>query len=659
MMKRFLIVTAIALTLAMHPQAQTAMCGLQTATGPLAFCEQFSTPATPTGRTGQLNNTLWGASRIGTGGLNQTSTSTMVGCTTTYTAIPGQTDIIECNNQLRESQDDGTAVTALAFYPKQPFDFAGRTGTVAFDVTNDTSGSHGTWPEFWITDQPVPVPFEHGSAVIPGNPDCDLCSLPRNGFGLDFSGGLCVPTQPGGTWSLSQIHIVRNYVDETRGILAGAGSDGLNAYQNACVTLSTGPNGGTNHVEIQVAQNTITIYATNAGTTTPLVLIATISNVNLSLTRGVIWLVDAHYNAEKTATCGTVPAPCIPNLRDHTFAWANVAFDGPLLPRDLSLDVPDAEVQTPGFYPPLINLGFQATPASTSPVTAAAPVVVSTLPLTQAYLTAEAATTSPGALLLFNFTPTNAPSLFTYSLNGNPAHTAPMPWPYPPDTTGWHSVALPVPLTDVVVGPQVVTLTLDQPAAIANINVALPGAQGAITPTGGTPTPSPPNPPVVVSAPVISSALTASGTMGSPFVYQTTATNTPTSFAATNLPPGLAINSSTGLVTGTPTDTGSTVVTLTATNSGGIGTAALTITLLAAPSPPPVSSTGPAGPQGPVGPTGPVGPQGVAGPAGATGAAGPQGVAGPSGAAGPAPTTFTCQFTTTAGQLGPLACTVP
>ena len=42
--------------------------------------------------------------------------------------------------------------------PKQPFDWNGRTGTVSFDVTNDASTQHGAWPEFWITDQPIPAP---------------------------------------------------------------------------------------------------------------------------------------------------------------------------------------------------------------------------------------------------------------------------------------------------------------------------------------------------------------------------------------------------------------------------------------------------------------------------------------------------------------------
>lgn len=69
--------------------------------------------------------------------------------------------------------------------------------------------------------------------------------------------------------------------------------------------------------------------------------------------------------------------------------------------------------------------------------------------------------------------------------------------------------------------------------------------------------------------PVITSALTASGTTGVPFSYTITATNTPTSFNATGLPAGLSINTSTGLISGTPTGPAVTDISLTATNGFG------------------------------------------------------------------------------------------
>jgi hypothetical protein len=90
-------------------------------------------------------------------------------------------------------------------------------------------------------------------------------------------------------------------------------------------------------------------------------------------------------------------------------------------------------------------------------------------------------------------------------------------------------------------------------------------------------------------APVITSATTANGTVGTAFSYQITATNTPTSFSATGLPGGLSLNTSTGLISGTPSTEGASTVTLSATNSAGTGTAPLTLTI-AAPAVPAITS---------------------------------------------------------------------
>ncbi len=84
---------------------------------------------------------------------------------------------------------------------------------------------------------------------------------------------------------------------------------------------------------------------------------------------------------------------------------------------------------------------------------------------------------------------------------------------------------------------------------------------------------------ITAAAPVITSTTTASGTVGVAFSYQITATNSPTSYGATGLPAGLSVNTSSGLISGTPSGAGTSTVTLSATNSGGTGHATLTLTI--------------------------------------------------------------------------------
>jgi len=81
------------------------------------------------------------------------------------------------------------------------------------------------------------------------------------------------------------------------------------------------------------------------------------------------------------------------------------------------------------------------------------------------------------------------------------------------------------------------------------------------------------------SLPVLSSPSTATGTIGLPFTYSIVATNNPTSYSAINLPAGLTINTSTGVISGTPTTLQTSTVTIEATNTGGTGTAVVLITI--------------------------------------------------------------------------------
>ncbi|MFH1496691.1 MAG: chondroitinase-B domain-containing protein [Verrucomicrobiota bacterium] len=86
-----------------------------------------------------------------------------------------------------------------------------------------------------------------------------------------------------------------------------------------------------------------------------------------------------------------------------------------------------------------------------------------------------------------------------------------------------------------------------------------------------------------VERPVISSAATAAGSVGTLLTYRITAPQPVDSYAATGLPAGLVLDPASGEIEGRPTATGTYNATVTATNRGGSDDNALTITVTAAP----------------------------------------------------------------------------
>jgi hypothetical protein len=66
-----------------------------------------------------------------------------------------------------------------------------------------------------------------------------------------------------------------------------------------------------------------------------------------------------------------------------------------------------------------------------------------------------------------------------------------------------------------------------------------------------------------------------------PYIYQISASGSPTGYAAANLPPGWTINNATGAISGNPNTAGEWNVPITATNAAGSGSAILHIEVLA------------------------------------------------------------------------------
>lgn len=75
----------------------------------------------------------------------------------------------------------------------------------------------------------------------------------------------------------------------------------------------------------------------------------------------------------------------------------------------------------------------------------------------------------------------------------------------------------------------------------------------------------------LAATPIITSPATVTGQQNTPFTYQIAANNNPTSFAASNLPAGLILNTTSGLISGSPTGTGTVTFNVSATNTAGSG----------------------------------------------------------------------------------------
>ena len=222
----------------------------------------------------------------------------------------------------------------------------------------------------------------------------------------------------------------------------------------------TGYSGITNHIELKISQNQIDVYATDAGVVpSPSTLrhIAVITNANLSFTRGLIWLEDVHYDADKAS------GPNVPSQRQHTFVWDNVAFDGPFTYRDFSYDALDAD--QPNAATQTWNLGKVSLPNQTA---------------SWNVLNMPANPQATAVRVLFNFYEYSPVStVLNVTVNG---HAHPTPWPYP-DTLGdtWRTFAVTIPITDLVPGTNVVQLGLsDQAVVTSNVNIVLGGVPGGV-----------------------------------------------------------------------------------------------------------------------------------------------------------------------------------
>ena len=394
----------------------------------VAFCESFNSATPDPGtRSGDLDATVWGVSRTNTltnwtqGQFNVFKTATLVGCGPDHSVTPPN-DVRICDGRLHEAVADGTGQSTLAMYPKQPFDIADRTGTAVFDVSADSGGTHNAWPEFWWTDQPVPATHGHMASQAP---------YAKNSFGFDISG--CDGDTTGTKTGVDKMMITRNSAFEA-----------IPFTKVDCVEKGSST-GGLNHFEVRLSKTRAEVWASDPGSD-DIRLIAD-ADLDMPLTRGVIWIEDVHYNACK-------PGFGVPQC-DHSFAWDNVGFDGPTPYRDLTFDVQDA--LTPGDGG--VNLGY----------------FVSTNPTKVVAKDVHWDKTPAKQFIAFNWFPWDAtvPSL---RVNGGPWHDT--PWPFDDETFAWRTIAVPVPLDELRTGDNTIEFKYPNSTGtvVTNIDVILTDA---------------------------------------------------------------------------------------------------------------------------------------------------------------------------------------
>jgi hypothetical protein len=224
---------------------------------------------------------------------------------------------------------------------RQPFDFAGRTGKIDFDV-DDGVGYQllGGYPEINITQDPVPAPTFQEFGNFETGP------VPQNAITVKFSqGGTCSATQA----SPVNVMVYNGYAPTILPTLSTIG----------CVNISPG---AMNHYEIQLSQTSIDIYGTDYSTDNG----QTFTNfhkiysapINLPFSRAYV-----HIDARNHATIKYGYGP------DAVLHWDNIGFDGPVIKNPVSYEIPDnTTMGTYGVYngETVMNLGYQLQDGSVS-----------------------------------------------------------------------------------------------------------------------------------------------------------------------------------------------------------------------------------------------------------------------------------------------------
>ncbi|MEI9941331.1 MAG: hypothetical protein WDO69_29280 [Pseudomonadota bacterium] len=315
------------------PRAPAGSCGFDKP----AFCDTFDT-AHPGGRGGDIDETQWHFARWGhetrqhfvripntTEPLTE-RTVTSVFCGKPFSGILIPNDVVSCDGvgvdgltsmQLNEVYDDQGDFAFNSMRIRQLFDFTDRTGTVQFDVDakiNPMNLGHGWWVEFWVTDDPAPMPYHEAPGIVP---------YPKNGIGINLQGLNNCPQGREST-EVSRVFVTKDHkiLHDIPGWELDHDSDDARCFKTQDQKL--------NRIKIMLTKDRVEIWASDFDDAMNLHRIAVAPILDLPFTRGYVHLQHSAYNARKDGNVTGV----------QTYRWDNVAFDGPsyAVPRAYEVD---------------------------------------------------------------------------------------------------------------------------------------------------------------------------------------------------------------------------------------------------------------------------------------------------------------------------------
>jgi hypothetical protein len=325
-----------------------------------AFCETFDAPASTQGRAGELDARQWSAGRLaaqlptGNGCAIGIGPSTLPAC---RSGLPSQVypdqDALICEPSANIASPHLLVAAAAQNYGqssyriRQPFDFAGRTGTIVFDAEGYTSALLG-WISIDVTEDPINAPsFAVGK---PGIYNDEGSLAPRSGFSIQFSNN-CGGYAPPPSFSMRMLNVFQDYVDTAT------------TPPDPPVCLPT-QQGKLNHFEISISQNRIDVRATPFSADgvhfdAPKLLYS--ASVRLPFARGYVQI-GTHNHATLKYSQGAVDA--------WIARWDNVGFDGPIVSNWREYEVADSLIAGTNAWNrsgPVVNIGYRVADESQGP----------------------------------------------------------------------------------------------------------------------------------------------------------------------------------------------------------------------------------------------------------------------------------------------------